>query len=87
MIPQKTRLVFMNRMRFAHVMTGKSHLRVGLVLRRRLPPHACLVRVDDFGPNSLVHTFRIDRPQQVDRRLRGWIREAYVRGSQAHLLA
>lgn len=37
-IPQKTRLVYMVRMRFAGFTVRKSGLRVGLILTRRLPP-------------------------------------------------
>jgi Domain of unknown function (DUF5655) len=86
MIPQKTRLVFMVRMRFAGMTPRKSYLRIALVLRRRLPPDPRLLRVDDYGPNSLLHSFRIDRPEQFDARMRRWIREAYKRGTQARLL-
>ena len=60
MIPQKTRVVFMVRMRFAGATVRKSHLRVGLILERRLPPDARLVQIESFGPRCHGHYFMVE---------------------------
>lgn len=84
MIPQKTRLVFMVRMRFAGFTVRKSGLRVGLILERRLGPDPRLEKVETFGPHSHGHYFRIERTAQLDTTMRVWIREAYDCGTQKH---
>ena len=84
MIPQKSRLVFMVRMRFAGFTVRKSGLRVGLILERRLPPDPRLVAIERFGPFSYGHYFRIDDAGQLDATMQNWIREAYDSGTQKH---
>ena len=82
MIPQKTRVVFMVRMRFAGATVRKSHLRVGLILERRLPPDARLVEIQSFGPRSHGHYFKIERADQLDASMAAVLREAYESGAQ-----
>lgn len=84
MIPQKTRLVFMVRMRFAGFTVLKSGLRVGLILERRLDPDPRLEKVETFGPRSVGHYFRIEREDQLDAAMQKWVREAYDCGAQKH---
>ncbi|HMD36749.1 MAG TPA: DUF5655 domain-containing protein [Vicinamibacterales bacterium] len=86
-VPQKTRLVFMTRMRFAAVYPRKAVLRIHLVVTRRLPADPRLEKVETFGPNSLVHTYRIERREDLDATLAAWVQEAYDRGCQKHLRA
>jgi hypothetical protein len=81
-IPQKTRLVYMVRMRFAGFTVRKSGLRVGLILTRRLPADPRLVKVETFGPHSIGHYFDIERPEQLDASMQRWVREAYDSGAQ-----
>lgn len=81
-IPQKTRLVFMVRMRFAGFTVRKSGLRVGLILTRRLAADPRLVKVEEFAPHSIGHYFEIERPAQLDASMQRWIREAYDSGAQ-----
>jgi hypothetical protein len=59
-----------------------SHLRVGLILERRLPPDPRLVEIQSYGPFSNGHYFRIDDARQLDATMRKWIREAYDSGTQ-----
>ena len=87
MIPQKTRIVFMVRMRFAAVYPMKRTIRLTLVLRRRLPRHPRLERIETFGPDTELHTFRLEDPSDIDPSLRRWTRESYRRGHQDHLFA
>jgi hypothetical protein len=82
MIPQKTRLVFMVRMRFAGYTVRRSALRVSLILERRLPPDPRLEHVETYGACTHGHYFRIDSPGQLDGTMQQWIREAYDRGRQ-----
>jgi hypothetical protein len=84
MIPQKTRVVFMVRMRFAGATVRKTGLRIGLILERRLPDDPRLEAIETFGPYSHGHYFRIDRADQLDSVMQRWIREAYDCGTQKH---
>ena len=86
-IPQKTRLVFMVRMRFAGVYPRRSSLRVGLMLTRALPEDPRLEKIQRFGRASIGHYFRIEREDELDRSMQILIREAYDRGCQKHLAA
>jgi hypothetical protein len=82
MIPQKTRVVFMVRMRFAGATVRKSNLRIGLILTRRLEPDPRFEKVEVFAPHSIGHYLRIERPEQLDDDVRRWVREAYDCGIQ-----
>jgi Domain of unknown function (DUF5655) len=84
MIPQKTRVVFMVRMRFAGATVRKTNLRVGLILERRLSRDPRLEKVESFSPSCHGHYFRIDRADQLDDAMLGWIREARDCGTQKH---
>jgi len=84
--PQKTRIVFMVRVRFGGVITRKRWLLFSLWLTRRVE-HPRLHRVDVYGPRTIGHQFQLDDPEQVDRRLRSLICEAYAVGRQEHLTA
>jgi hypothetical protein len=84
MIPQKTRVVFMVRMRFAGATVRKTGLRVGLILERRLPADPRLEQVQTFSPYCHGHYVRIDGEAQLDETMRQWIREAYDSGTQKY---
>src|SRR5262249_47635520 len=84
MIPQKTRVVFMTRMRFAAVYPQKSSLRLGLILRRAAR-HRSLDKIDTYGPNSIGNYFRINSAADLDPSLQRLLREGYERGNQTHL--
>jgi hypothetical protein len=82
MIPQKTRVVFMVRMRFAGATVRKSHLRVGLILERRLSSDPRLIETESFGPRCHGHYFKIERADQLDASMKALLREAYDSGTQ-----
>lgn len=84
MIPQKTRVVFMVRMRFAGATVRKTNLRVGLILERLLPADPRLEKTETFSPRCHAHYFRIDRAAQLDSTFQRWVREAYDSGTQKH---
>src|SRR5882672_12903810 len=58
MIPQKSRVTFMVRMRFAGYTVRKSALRVGLILERRLPPDPRLEQIEPYYASAVGHYFR-----------------------------
>ena len=82
MVPQKSRVVFMVRMRFVNVTVRKSFLRVGLILERLLAADARLVETQSFGPHCHAHYFRIERAEQLDASMAALLREAYDSGTQ-----
>ena len=81
-IPQKTRVVFVVRMRFASAVVRKSHLRIGLILEWLLPADPRIVETMSFAPRCHAHYFKIERAEQLDRSILGWLREAYDCGTQ-----
>jgi hypothetical protein len=81
-IPQKTRLVFMVRMRFAGVYPRKSYLRAAFILNRRLPPDPRIEKVTTYTPRCIGYELRIDRPDQLDADVQRWLEEAYAVGAQ-----
>jgi endogenous inhibitor of DNA gyrase (YacG/DUF329 family) len=72
----KTWISFRARMRFAGLAVQKRGLRCHVVLRRVLP-HPRFVRIESIRTQH-VHSFRIDRPEDVDDDLQAWLAEAYV---------
>ena len=82
LVPQKTRAVFMTRMRFINVQVRRSHLIVGFILRRR-PADRRFDRVEAYGPRTYGAYLRVSTLSELDDDVRRWIREAYVTGSGA----
>ena len=82
MIPQKTRLVFMVRMRFAAVYPRKSSLRVGLVLGHRLDGDPRIDKVIEYAPRCIGHELKITSAGDLDATLQRWLRAAYDVGAQ-----
>jgi hypothetical protein len=83
-IPQKTRVAFQVRMRFAAVTPQGGALRGHLVLAERRPS-ACFQRIDSLGPRSHVHVFRIESPAAFTAEFARLVRAAYAVGRQEHL--
>jgi hypothetical protein len=84
MIPQKTRVVFQVRVRFAGAYPRKSYLLCGFALTRRIT-HPRLVKYEYYGPNWHGHLFRIESEDQFDDKFRQWVKEAYAVGEQRYL--
>jgi len=81
-IPQKTRVAFQVRMRFAAVTPGRSSLRGHLVLEA--PQHAaCFERVDSLSPRSHVHVFRLRPGDELTSEFGRWVRAAYRVGGRS----
>jgi hypothetical protein len=81
-IPQKTRVAFQVRMRFAAVSPRKQALVGHLVMRER-HDEPCFETVEKLG-NCYRHAFRATRLSDLTP-LRRWIRRSYVTGQQRDL--
>lgn len=82
LVPQKTRAVFMTRMRFINVQVRRSHLVVGFILRRK-PADRRFDRVEAYGARTYGAYLRVSALAEFDADVARWIREAYVTGSGA----
>lgn len=78
---QKTRIVFMVRMRFAGGHTARQWLNATLLLERRAR-HPHLRKIEYFPPRYFVHHFRLTGLSDIDRPMAALMREAYVLGCQ-----
>jgi len=82
--PNKTRIAFMARMRFAGCWMGKDNLHVGFLLARRLRSRR-IPRVEFIPPRYYAHRLPVRTLSELDRELLGWLRESYQMGQQKHL--
>ena len=84
-VPTKSRIAFMVRVRFAGVARLRSD---GLVcsfwLKRRVDSTRFSKR-ELLGRSDWVYRFVLRDEDELDDEVRGWIREAYEVGRQAHL--
>jgi hypothetical protein len=83
-IPQKTRVAFQVRMRFAALMPRKDCLVGHLVLasRREAP---CFERIETYSPRNHLHLFRLESEDDLTPELARFVKEAYAVGKQEHL--
>ena len=84
MIPQKTRIVFVARVRFAGCHVRRRYLLCGLALPRRTP-HPRFVKIESFNEHWHGHWFRIESAEQLDGVVQRWLRESYRIGVQERL--
>lgn len=75
-IPQKSRLAFVARVRFGVLMPRKRSLIVGFALPRWLTS-ARILKTEEFGPRWRYHYLRVVNAADVDAELRGWLRESH----------
>ena len=86
MIPQKTRVVFMERVRFA----GATPRKDGFVTHFILPQpiiHSRIVKHDFYPPRLHANHVRITSAKDLDAELLGWLREAHAWYGQQGQLA
>jgi RNase P subunit RPR2 len=83
-IPQKTRISFQVRVRFAAVMTRKHCLNCTIWLKRRAD-HPLIYKVEKLQERDHVHSLRLSSPAQLkDKALQTLLREAYDVGCQIY---
>lgn len=82
--PNKTRIAFMARMRFAGCNIGKDTLRIGFLLSRRVR-NARIPRVEFIPPRYYLHRLSVRAPGELNGELLGWLRDSYRMGQQKHL--
>ena len=75
-IPQKTRLVAVARVRFAGLQPRKDHFLVAFSLHRWLESPR-IVRTIDYGPRWRGHFVDIRSPHDLDDELRAWLPESH----------
>jgi hypothetical protein len=81
-LPEKTRIAFQVRMSFAALQVQRSKI-VGHLAERHERP--CFVRVDYISRSNHVHHFKIEKPEDLNEELCGFIEQAYRVGQQKHL--
>jgi hypothetical protein len=81
-IPQKTRIVFQVRVRFAGAITRKHWLDCGFWLKRRAE-HPLFYKIEKLNARDYIHSFRLKSIEDLrDRHLQALLREAYGVGCQ-----
>jgi hypothetical protein len=75
-IPQKTRLVCVARVRFAGLSPRKSGFRVAFALRRWVKS-ARVVKTEDYGPRWRAHFVDIRSFSDLDDELLAWLKESH----------
>jgi hypothetical protein len=75
-LPQKTRLVCVARVRFAGLTPRKNGFRVAFALRRWLTSPR-IVQKADYGPRWRGHFVDIRSATDLDDELRAWLRESH----------
>ena len=84
-IPQKTRLVCVARVRFAGLSPRKRGFLASFALHRWLDSPR-IVKTVDYGPRWRGHYVRIQSSSDIDEELRAWLQEAHdVVGLQTDL--
>lgn len=73
-IQQRTRIAIMAQVGFGGCVVRTKWLLASLWLTRRAE-HPPLRKVQEFGPGSYGHQFRLETPDDVEEALRGLVRE------------
>ncbi|MDH3530990.1 MAG: DUF5655 domain-containing protein [Acidobacteriota bacterium] len=80
--PQKTRIVFQKRIRFASCQTRKNSLRCGLILPAKYPNVKNLTKIESYGPRSHGHYFEMNVPEDFDAVFAELVLEAFQAGGK-----
>src|SRR5262245_52042114 len=84
-LPQKTRLVCVARVRFAGLTPRKDGFRVGFGLHRWVNSPR-VVKTEDYGPRWRLHFVDVRSTADLDDELRAWLQESHdVVGVQSDL--
>jgi len=85
MIPQKTRVVFQERVRFAGAVPRKSYLLCTVALPS-IYNHPRFLKIESYAPHFHGHQFRVVTTDDLDAEVHDWIRESYTVGQQKHVV-
>ena len=86
-LPQKTRLIVVARVRFAGFYPRKNDFLASFALHRWLKSARVVKRID-YGPRWRMHYVRIASIDDVDDQLRKWLQESHdIVGTQSDLSA
>ena len=77
----RTRVEFMTRARFAHVLVRRDWLRLNFWLKQVISSPRFL-RVEHLGRDH-IYSVRIESIEQIDEQLLGWLRSARAVGDQS----
>lgn len=80
-IPQKTRLVFVTRVRFVGVYPRKRFLEIGIELPKRNPDPR-FHKIETYTRRMHGHYLRIEHESQLDAQVQHWLRCSYMVGKQ-----
>ena len=80
-IPQKTRVVFQVRVRFAGCYPRKKYLVCAIALREQLKSSR-FVRIEKFGSRFVGHYFHIASDADLNAEVSGWLSDSYKVGAQ-----
>lgn|SRR6185312_6051877 len=86
MIPQKTRVTFMARVRFVSVYPRRDHFVAVFIVGRRLKSTR-FSEVEKFSPELFGHSVKISSAADLNATLLGWLRESYHYYGQRERLA
>jgi uncharacterized protein DUF5655 len=75
-LPQRTRLTCVARVRFAGLLPRVTGFVVTFALRRRLDNHR-VHKIEDYGPRWQIHHVRVTGESDLDDELRAWLQESH----------
>lgn len=85
-VPQKTRLTAVARVRFAGLEARRDHFLANFALHRWLKSPR-IAKTVDYGPRWRMHHIRVRTASDLDAELRRWLQEAHdVVGLQSDLV-
>jgi hypothetical protein len=80
-IPQKTRISFQVRVRFAGAVIRKNWVECGFWLKRLVKDER-FQRVEKITARDYIYYFRLTDESQLDKKMKEYLREAYAAGCQ-----
>ncbi|MEX1248293.1 MAG: DUF5655 domain-containing protein [Anaerolineales bacterium] len=85
-IVQKSRVIFMVRVRFAGASPRKAELNCGFFLKREIASPR-FWKIQHLGRSDWIQYIKVRSPREFDAEFKSWLREAYAVGEQRHLIA
>ena len=83
-VPQKSRVVLVDRMRFINGTPHKGHFTLGFILPERVDSPR-FHKIETYAPNCHGHYLNVASLDQLDHEVENWIQLARICGRQEHL--